>query len=343
MSERDEADEASSRTSRRTMLASLAALALGPVVGCSAPIAAVSVREPRRPPSAPPRVTPPASRSAEPNVVPPPEAPSPPPPEPPPPPRVMLPLPERPAGAETGTAFIERVRAMPRRRYEAAVFAAIMSGNVPRFERELVPVSLEGVDADGERHTGVIFVLCDYLAVGSDDDFLLAPMTPRTAQRIADRTETLLPTRKLVDTIYGAAACRLKPRWIEGGPNPDLDDHTDFETHKAMLDEQRKVEHVRLGELVAGDKKDIVITNELERRPKKVAIYGWHRGVGKPIQPLTTVHAGFYADYSHGVRLVHATMTVDGEDRPTAKVLTDPRLCCLVSDEGPMCVTGYPI
>lgn len=331
--------EETAAPSRRTVLASLAALALGPLFGCAAPAAAIAPRSARVPPRRSPSIgeAPPVPSEAPPV--------EPPPPEPPPIASVRrrLRLPDRPKSAETGTAFIERVKELPRRKYEREVYAAIVSGNVPSFERELVPVPLQGVDARGASHTGVVYVLCDYLAVGSDEDFLLVPMTPRTAQRIADLTGTILPTKKLVDSIYGAAQCRLKPRWIEGGPNPDLDDHTDFETHKAMLDEQRTERHVRLGELVAGDKKDIVITNELERRPDKVAIYGWHRDVGRPIQPLTTVHAGFYADYSHGVRLVDATMIVDGEERKTAGVLTDPALSCLLSDEGPMCVTGYPI
>ena len=55
------------------------------------------------------------------------------------------------------------------------------------------------------------------------------------------------------------------------------------------------------GELRAGHKKDVVITNLLSERPKRVAIYGWHFPSSEPIQPLTTVHVDWYVDYSHGI------------------------------------------
>ena len=94
--------------------------------------------------------------------------------------------------------------------------------------------------------------------------------------------------------------------------------------------------------LTAGHKKDIVITNRLTWKPKKVAIYGWHYPGGGVVQDLCTVHGDFYADYSHGVRLVHGTMIADGETREVAEVLTDPILSVLLSDEGPLHVVGYP-
>ena len=49
--------------------------------------------------------------------------------------------------------------------------------------------------------------------------------------------------------------------------------------------------------------------------PGKIAIYGWHRLNGAPIQPLSTVHGACYADYSHGIRLVSETVLVDGKTR----------------------------
>jgi len=46
------------------------------------------------------------------------------------------------------------------------------------------------------------YVLPDYLAVGSDQNYFLCPMTPILAQRIADYAECTLPTRKMVNEIY---------------------------------------------------------------------------------------------------------------------------------------------
>jgi hypothetical protein len=70
-----------------------------------------------------------------------------------------------------------------------------------------------------------------------------------------------------------------------------------------------------------------------------VAIYGWHRSDGEPIQPLSLFHPNWYVDYSHGVRLVGSMMLVDGALRPVAEVLKDPSLAPLLSDEGPLSQT----
>ena len=96
------------------------------------------------------------------------------------------------------------------------------------------------------------------------------------------------------------------------------------------------------GALVAGDKKDVVLSNVLHAHPDRVAIYRWHQTNGKPIQPLSTVHENTYADYSHGIRMVAGTVTVDGVKRKTADVLKDPLLAALLSDEGPLSSTRIP-
>lgn len=263
-------------------------------------------------------------------------------PEPEPAPKaVTLRLPPRASDAEGARAFVERAFALKRREYEAAVYEAIAAGNVPEFERTLAPVELSHDCADGHTHEATIFVLPDYLAIGSDDDFILVPMRPATAQRIAELTDTVLPTRRIADAVYDAAENRLSPRPIAGGPSPDADDHADFVAHEAMLREQRAAPGFVPGALTAGDKKDIVISNRLLEKSDRVAIYGWHRQSGRPIQSLSVVHSARYLDYSHGVRLVARAMLVDGKPRDLLEVLTDSELSGLVSDEGPLEVVGY--
>jgi hypothetical protein len=95
------------------------------------------------------------------------------------------------------------------------------------------------------------------------------------------------------------------------------------------------------GALVAGGKKDVVITNRLLERRGRVAIYGWHHPDGRPVQPLSIVHTDRYVDYSHGIRLVRRAMTVDGRAADLAEVLQDPVLWPLVSGEGPLKVIRY--
>ena len=72
-----------------------------------------------------------------------------------------------------------------------------------------------------------------------------------------------------------------------------------------------------------------------------MAIYGWHKLDGKPIQPLTIVHKETYVDYSHGVRLVRSEMSVDGKTMSVQRVLRDANFCGLLSDEGPIENSAY--
>jgi hypothetical protein len=115
-------------------------------------------------------------------------------------------------------------------------------------------------------------------------------------------------------------------------PGPEMMSSEYFLAHHRTIEGQRGTR--RPGDLIAGHKKDVVVTNRLRSRPDRVAIYGWHDLRGRPIQPLSTVHFAEYADYSHGVRLVAATMVVDGQERAVVDVLRDPELAGLLSDEG---------
>jgi hypothetical protein len=102
--------------------------------------------------------------------------------------------------------------------------------------------------------------------------------------------------------------------------------------HQQRIDEQRS--GLRVGELISGHKKDLVLSNRLGQLPGRVAIYGWHRAPGHPIQPLSTVHGAEYVDYSHGVRLVSTTVVVDGRPRSIYDALQDSHLASVLSREG---------
>jgi hypothetical protein len=96
-----------------------------------------------------------------------------------------------------------------------------------------------------------------------------------------------------------------------------------------------------LGALVAGHKKDVVISARLAGVTNKVAIYGWHQTNGLPIQPLYLGHVSSWVDYSQCVRLVSQSMLVNGEKKSIAEVLADSKLCGLLSDEGAITNARY--
>jgi hypothetical protein len=101
--------------------------------------------------------------------------------------------------------------------------------------------------------------------------------------------------------------------------------------HHLIIEGQRKG---RKG-LIAGIQKDVVISGKISRdtRPQRVAIYGWHKLDGKPIQPLYTGHIYWWVDYSQGIRLVYRKIKVNGKWMDYTEVLKDPVLQKLLCDE----------
>ena len=252
-------------------------------------------------------------------------------------------IPPRPGDAPAGSEVMEHIADLSFEEREERIFQEISRGNVPGFLRR--PVNLTGVfpDARGRERTVVYQVLPDYLAVGSDEDFCRVPLGPRTAQRIADRFGACLPTRRLVDDIYRHAEVKLDP--ITYYPVGDANERVDqFVRHNDDIEVQRAAQTADLGRLVAGIKKDVVVSSLLidPRRTHHVTIYGWHRTDGQPIQPLTNVHIDTYVDYSHGIRLLNREMIIDGVPMETSEVLRDSILYRLISDEDePLTRTGY--
>jgi hypothetical protein len=243
-----------------------------------------------------------------------------------------LDLPPRQPSAPKGTAFALSIAASPLEEREKKILAEVKAGNIPPFLRKLVPV----VVSTG-KVKATYYVTPDYLAIGSDDDYFLTPLTPLAAQAIADRLDCILPTPKMVDDIYAAANLKLKPAPIP--PSPAMTSVAVFLRHNEIVRAARGESPP--GTLVAGHKKDVVIASKVFTTPGKVAIYGWHKPDGKPIQPLYTGHAASHVDYSHGIRLVSRRMIVDGAAMTIEGVLADPKLAALLSNEGPMRQTRY--
>lgn len=244
----------------------------------------------------------------------------------------VIPFPARAADAVTGNKFIEQIAGFDAAERERAIAREITLGNVPSFLREAQAIPF----GSGET-AGTFFTLPDYLAIGSDDDFVRMPMQPQTAQRLADKFDCLLPTTKMVDLIDAAAELRLPPYpMTEQRETPAT-----FHLHHRIIEAQGA--RWGRGLLTSGIKKDVVITNRLAKRADRLALYGWHYRSGKPIQPLTTVHVNWYVDYSHGVRLVSKTLVLNEKQKSASSVLSDASTCELLSSEGPITTLRYPI
>ena len=165
-------------------------------------------------------------------------------------------------------------------------------------------------------------------------------MLPATAQRLADRWGAVLPTSKISDLIYRHAEVKLVPHPMM--PDATMTTMPVFARHNSLVEQERRATGKPQGLLVAGHKKDIVITPRMGREPGRLFIYGWHTAIDKPIQPLSAAHNMGYVDYSHGVRLVSDEVLVDGKLYSLRKLLKDPVWFRLLSDEAePMKGDGY--
>lgn len=243
-------------------------------------------------------------------------------------------IPERSSHTLTGSQFVDLVSKMDGHQREQVISEQLLKGNIPKFLRKLKPVKLHQRSKSGRLMNAIIFVTPDYLAIGSQEDFVRIPMDYHTASKVATRFGFILPTRRIVDAIYNQSEDHFTPQPLP--PGPQMCSTGYYQRHNQKILQQRHSCGIALGELVSGHKKDVVISNRLRQKPGRIAIYGWHRPDGKPIQPLSTVHGAGYADYSHGIRLVSEKVLVDGKLYSVYDILKDPELALLLSDEGPM-------
>jgi hypothetical protein len=251
-----------------------------------------------------------------------------------------LSIPDRQSNALTGSRFIDSIRNIkfdPNKdeKRENAYLEQFIAGNIPEFMRSLVPVDI----SDGTVKA-VIYVMPEYLCIGSDDDYVIVPMNPLTAQRIMDAWGGQLPTRKIVDTIYKASAIKMNfhPMTPPRYPYDHSMMHTDrYETAGAIA-----------GQLIAGHKKDVIIDTWLESAHvnfKKVGVYGGWLG-GKILHNFRThSHDVYYKDYSHGIRCVSQLVYYGPNNAGVSEhILRDPKKHKLLSNQPTAFKTArYPV
>lgn len=119
---------------------------------------------------------------------------------------------------------------------------------------------------------------------------------------------------------------------MRGGP-PDMMKPPTFLRHNVAIEEQRRGRGARLGELVAGHKKDIVVTTRWNDQPNRLALYGMHRPGSGPVQRLSVMHGLEYLDYTQGVRLILRAAQVDGVERSIDEILAEDDLFAAIFDE----------
>ena len=226
---------------------------------------------------------------------------------------------------------------------EIMIYAQVQAGNVPDFYRNLVPVKSKAL-IGSDTQSVTYYVMPDYFAVGCDSDYFLCPISPMLATEIGTLTGMTLPTRKMVGDIWTAAKVKLAPH-----PLPPISGTMStvpyFAKHDSIVDSARDsyLPGLPLGDLVSGDKKDVVISNMIYTTANRVVIFGWYYQNGTYIQPMTNVHDDIYMDYSHGSRFVQNNCWLNDTTPTTIQcILESATLNPILSDEGVITEPWYP-
>lgn len=255
---------------------------------------------------------------------------------------IVLPLP-RPASPMGGSQFAQTIMNRRDRDRENQTLLTILEGHVPESMRTMSIIEHEFKDVDGRDHVLGLQVTQDYMTIGTDDDRLRMPMYPGTMQVIADRLGCMMPTSLIVDIIWKHAN-KVEPQpW--GPPYDSTMSLTErYVAHNSRIESTMKSKKIDPKSLVAGHKKDVVLSNQLIQFEQSVFIYGWHGLDGRPIQglPLFKGHSNNYADYSHGSRLVARDCVLDGQVDDLCRIARDPVLHVGVSREGPLQLDRQP-
>ncbi|MET2986631.1 hypothetical protein [Aureibaculum conchae] len=216
------------------------------------------------------------------------------------------------------------------RQREDSLIKYMSNGFMPSYNFQFKRVTYEHKNAKGEKYKISFWTSPDYLSIGTNEDFVRMPLTPQSAQLLADQFGCVLPTTKMVDEIYEAAHIKLPPIPL----TEHRDSQPTFVKHHHLVQEQ--LDGKIPSDIVAGIKKDVVQSKAVLKNPKpnRVAIYGWHKLNGKPIQPLYTGHVDWYVDYSHGIRLVYEKMLINNKVYFVKDVLDNPKLANSICNDG---------
>ncbi|MCF1716723.1 hypothetical protein L0U88_18925 [Flavihumibacter sp. RY-1] len=233
---------------------------------------------------------------------------------------LKLPKPADTSTSITGSEFYKQAVSYNWKERDSLFLESFQKGSVPDFFYRFERISISYQDSTGEKHQIQFYCSPDYLLIGTAEDWARVPVTPMAAEIIARQLNCILPTPKMVDHIYRQAKVKLEPVPMYAYRDSTIT----MWQHHLIIEGQRKN---RQG-LIAGIKKDLVQAPEQAYKGKtdRVAIYGWHRLNGSPIQPLYTGHINWYVDYSHGARLIYKRIRVDGKWMDVDELKRNPLL-----------------
>lgn len=214
---------------------------------------------------------------------------------------------------------------------EALILDAINKDHLPEFLKSFAEIKVHlGSD------TLQYYVSKDYFSLGEDDDYLIMPVFVATIKPLLQRMDCSLPTVIMVKEIYRQADAKISAKPQRGNAGEGIiSTRLYVEIDKAIKKERVKI-GAGLDKLIAGHKKDVVLSNAIlkQAKPNRIAIYGWNNPDGSVIQGLNPKdHDIHYVDYSHGFRLIKNKCLLNGVETTLKAIWDHPTLCKLIHDE----------
>jgi len=268
-----------------------------------------------------------------------------------------------------GSTFVQAYAPRGYLAWEAAAVAMAQAGGQDFAPWGWVDLTL----SDDAGNTATLQVMADVLAIGTAENHVRLPLRPGPAQSVCNVFGWMLPTPWLVYQIWRSATRKCTPHAMVPNLGAKLDQYA---AHSNLVDQEvaqlaasssplpagggQRAAGSFAPALVAGAKKHVVVSNAY--KPASVVIFGWYKPSPpapdvfdqdhiqhpwddpdrQPVQVLSNAHGDFYVDYSHGIQPVQGTCTVNGQTMRTDALYQDPKLCHLVSNEGPVRVVRYP-
>jgi len=253
----------------------------------------------------------------------------------------------------TGSTIEEELRSaktMPE--VDRLVWKHVKAGHVPSYIAsaywKLVTIKENG-------HVLELLVAPDYFAIGTDTDpWRVRRGSPFLAQSIADKYDSILASRKLIDKIEEQASPKMKYVDVKTAPYKiplnEIDTHAASVAANNLTNKAFDEASFKVGDgdqTTIGYSKSIVVGPNLDGR--RVAIYGgrWTSAGGR-VQPYSTIHGSDpahvqpgdpspHSDYSHTFVLVSRKAKLDGRKvdlRDDVFRSKDASVYGLVSDQG---------
>ena len=267
----------------------------------------------------------------------------------------------------TGSEFLAQMKDVRIPMLSKLGLAEMLKGNMPPFLDQRIACHTEAV-IDGGYYKLTYYVKPNYLAIGTDADFILWPLSIIDLQNFCDAfvmtaasdptdksSKYFIPPKKIVFNNWLASTCKIPPQALGASDQmtwPVKIGEEQARINAAMIKagcqitdfSRAKKAYISAPNMAntGGPTKEGVLhftgwygTQQIIPNERKVGEWNGQTVYGVQGGDDTGGHEASYADYSHGCDVVYYDCDVNGMAFEFDQICTHPKLHVLVSDQGP--------